>query len=483
MPLQMEQLASASQEQQPSQWLVMATQILALPSSDLASLIQQEAMENPALEVEERAHCLTCGRALQDGWCPECQYRGLAPTAQPESQTTHDEVDPWPETAAPTTEAQSFDAPMYVQAPVSLTEVLTRTLQAELPAEDRPIIEYLVGNLDEHGYLRSTLAEASLALGVALERVERVLAQLQTLDPPGIGARNVRECLLLQLRALEAEGQAQPVALAIVDRFLNDLSRGNYIQIAHQLGLTRRQVEEAHAFIQQRLTPFPALGYLEGRTSQEAEEMRLAVPDVIIRRCPEGETPRYEVEVVEQQRFSIRVDPAYHEAYRQLRRQGARSTEEQMQLYQAMARARFFLSSLRQRWQTLEKITWGLIERQAAFLEQGASALTPLTRAELAETLGVHPSTVSRATADKYVLLPNAEVVPFATFFTANLPIKAALQEILEQASQPLSDRRLTELLAAQGIQVARRTVTKYRSELRRHAAFRRPPQTSARAS
>src|SRR5262249_47463288 len=117
---------------------------------------------------------------------------------------------------------------------------------------------------DEHGYLRSHLAEASQLLGVAPERVERVLAQLQTLDPPGIGARTVRECLLLHLRALEAEGQPQSVALAIVDRFLNDLSRGHYMQIAHQLGLTRREVEQAHAFIQRELTPFPAQGYLEG---------------------------------------------------------------------------------------------------------------------------------------------------------------------------------------------------------------------------
>ena len=184
---------------------------------------------------------------------------------------------------------------------------------------------------------------------------------------------------------------------------------------------------------------------------------------------------------MEQQRFSIRVDPAYGEAYRQMRKQHIGSAEDQAQMYHAMARARFFLSSLRQRWQTLEKIAWGLIERQEAFLEQGVSALVPLTRAELATALGVHPSTVSRATLDKYVLLPNAQVVPFATFFTASLPIKAALQEILEQSSKPLSDRRLAELLAAQGIQVARRTVTKYRSELRQPAAFRRAPHSNTR--
>ncbi|HEU5367024.1 MAG TPA: hypothetical protein VFU69_01105, partial [Ktedonobacterales bacterium] len=235
--------------------------------------------------------------------------------------------------------------------------------------------------------------------------------------------------------------------------------------------------------IQSRLTPFPTRSYIEGRTSQELDDLRRAIPDVIIRRRPDGETPRYEIEVVEAQRFSVRVDPAYVAAYRQLGKCGPASTGEREHLYQSMTRARFFLSSLKQRWQTLAKITWGLIERQAAFLEQGDGALIPLTRAELAEALGVHPSTVSRATADKYILLPNAQVVPFATFFTASLPIKAALQDLLDQASKPLSDQRLTELLAAQGIQVARRTVTKYRAELGQPASFRRAAQMKRRAS
>ncbi|HEU5368600.1 MAG TPA: RNA polymerase factor sigma-54 [Ktedonobacterales bacterium] len=484
MPLQMEQLAVFSQEQQPSQWLVMATQVLAVSSSDLMSLVRQEAAENPALEVEEYPHCLTCGQALQGSYCHECVSRGLAAASQPGSQSERDDLAPSPEQApALGNISDAFDASMYVPASVSLAEVLTRALQAELPAEDTPIIEYLVGNLDEHGYLRSSTAEAAQALSVSPEWVERVLAQLQTLDPPGIVARSIRECLLLQLRALEAEGQPQPVARAVVDRFLGELSRGHYSEIARQLGLTRRAVEQAHDFIRQRLTPFPTQGYVEGQTNPELDGLRPVVPDVIIRRRPEGEMPPYEIEVVEAQRFSVRIDPAYVAAYRQLGKHEPMAAGEREQLYQSMTRARFFLSSLKQRWQTLAKITWGLIERQAAFLEQGNGALVPLTRAELAEGLGVHPSTVSRATADKYIMLPNAQVVPFATFFTASLPIKAALQDILEQASKPLSDQRLTELLAAQGIQVARRTVTKYRAELGQPASFRRAAQMKRRAS
>jgi RNA polymerase sigma-54 factor len=475
----MEQLPRAAEVQQPSGWLVMATQLLGLSSSDLAVVIHREASENPALEVEEHPHCLTCGQPLQEGFCPECRFRGRpAEGPRPPAQ---DGLASWPGPASTMgTSDDAFDAPLFTEAPVSLPDLLTRALQAELPAEDGPIIEYLVGSLDAHGYMREPLALAARVLRVPLSQVERVLEQLQTLDPPGIGARDVRECLLLQLRALEADGPPHPVARAVVDRFLDDLGRGHYSQIARQLGLPRRAVEEAHAFIRRHLAPFPALGHLEGRTSRDAEELRPAVPDVIIRRRPPGEMHRYEVEVVEQQRFALRIDPAYVEAYQHARGHGGESAEEQAQLEQAVGRARFFLSSLRQRWHTLEQITWCLIERQGAFLERGNGALAPLTRSEVAELLGVHPSTVGRAVAEKYVRLPTAEVVPFATFFTASLSIKATLQEVLGRASGPLSDRRLAELLAARGIQVARRTVAKYRSELRQPAAFRRLPGDSA---
>lgn len=477
MPLYLEQLAAPSQEQQPSQWLVMATQILAASSPDLKVLIEQEAAENPALELEEHPHCLTCGRALQGPSCQECGSRGLASAASAAS-SLYDDLAPVPGSAsAPGGADDAFDASVYVPTPVSLADILMHALQAELPAADTSIIEYLVGNLDEHGYLRSSVEEAARTLGAAPEQVGRVLSALQSLDPPGIGARNVRECLLLQLRALEAEGHPHPIAYAIVDRFLGELGRGHYAQIARELGLTRRQVEQAHGFIKQHLTPFPAHCALEHQSGAEREEVRPAIPDVIIRRRPAGETPAYEVEVVEEQRFSIKVDPAYIQAYQTLRTQRVGSAEEREQLYHAVARARFFLASLKQRWQTLAKITWGLIQQQPGFLDQGAGALSPLTRAELAATLGVHPSTVSRATADKYVLLPNTEVIPFATFFTASLPIKAVLQEILNQSPQPLSDRRLAELLAARGMPVARRTVAKYRAELGQPAAYRRAAQ------
>jgi RNA polymerase sigma-54 factor len=164
----------------------------------------------------------------------------------------------------------------------------------------------------------------------------------------------------------------------------------------------------------------------------------------------------------------LRINPVYLEAYRQVQSQPDRfQAADRAHLQQQVGYARLLLLSLRKRWQTLGRITQYLVNSQQAFLEQGNAALRPLTRAQVAAALGVHPSTVSRALADKYVLLPNKRVAPFSIFFEANLPIKEALKDILTQETRPLSDQRLTEVLAARGLQVARRTITKYREELR----------------
>ncbi len=476
MPLTLSQVAQTAPAtlHQPSQWLVTATRLLTASSVDLLPLLQQEAANNPALELEVHPICPACGRALKGGQCLECPAR--TPVAQRSQEANSFEA--WEGRSGRSVSGypdEAFSDPgEYLPTSLSLAEYLRQTLCAELPAEAVPIIEYLVGSLDEDGYLRSSVEEAAQLLGVAPAQVEQVLTHLQGHEPAGVGARDVRECLLLQLQALADAGHPQPVAVSIVERFLTKLGQHKYDVIARQLGLTQRQVEQTHAWIQRHLTPFPARSYLEAHLLQKPESLRSLTPDVIISRLPPGEALPYEVVVVEAQRYSLSLSDAYVQAYRHLSGQRMGNSVERGQIHQALTEARCFLSSLERRWDTLARITWALIEQQQAYLEQGIRALQPLTRANLAATLGVHPSTVARATADKYVLLPSAEVVPFATFFTANLPIKEVLREVIAQTSGSLSDRRLAELLAQQGISLARRTVAKYRAELEIGSAFRR---------
>jgi RNA polymerase sigma-54 factor len=352
-------------------------------------------------------------------------------------------------------------------APVNLKDTLMLALQAELPAEAEPIIEYLVGNLDEAGYLRCTVEEAASVLQVDVAQVEQVLIYLQAQEPSGVGARTVRECLLLQLRSLEVEGRCCPYAYKIVDRFLESLAQRKYALIARELGIHRQQVEQVGAFLKQQLTPFPASQYVR-EASGDSSRHDILVPQVVIRRQSSAKGNRYTVEVVEAERFHLQINPVYLEVYREVQGQPDRfQAADRAHLQRHVGYARLLLLSLRKRWQTLGRITQYLVDYQQAFLEQGNGALRPLTRAQVAAALGVHPSTVSRASADKYVLLPNKRVAPFSIFFEANLPIKEVLKEVLAQETKPLSDQRLTEVMAARGHQVARRTLAKYRAELR----------------
>jgi RNA polymerase sigma-54 factor len=477
MSLTMSQVAQVAPAplHQPSQWLVTATRLLNASSVDLLPLLQQEAARNPALELEVHPICPTCGRVLAGGQCIECPART---SVADRFQEANHSFEAWEGRSGQSVSGSSdeifSDLAHYVPSSLSLAEYLRQALCAELPAEAVPIIEYLVGSLDEDGYLHSSVEEAAYLLGVAPAQVEQVLTHLQGHEPAGIGARDVRECLLLQLQALAEAGHPQPAAVSIVERFLTQLGQHKYNVIARQLGLTQRQVEQTHIWIQHHLTPFPARSYLEAHLLQRPESLRPLTPDVIIRRLPPGEALPYEVVVVEAQRYSLSLSDAYVQAYRHLSEQRLGTSTERGQIHQALTEARCFLNSLKRRWDTLARITWALIEQQQAYLEQGIRALQPLTRADLAATLGVHPSTVARATADKYVLLPSAEVVPFATFFTANLPVKEVLREVIAQTSGSLSDRRLAELLEQRGISLARRTVTKYRAELEIGSAFRR---------
>lgn len=463
MNMTLSQQAISAQVQQTQLWLVTANRLLVVSSDELHTLLQEEVASNPALELEERAICPTCGRALQGPRCMQCP--------PPPLTASLGAADPLviegyclPATARG---PEEWDSLAQFATPVEFKDTLMLALQAELPAEDGAIIEYLVGNLDEDGYLRCTVEETASVLQVGVAQVERVLTHLQAQEPSGVGARTVRECLLLQLQALEAEGRGHPCAYEIVDRFLNELAQRKYALIARELGIRRQQVEQVGAFLKQELSPFPARRYIQD-TGGAGSGRDTLVPQVIIRRQSTAKGNRYTVEVVEAERFHLHINPVYLEVYREVQGQpNCVRAADRAHLQRQVGYARLFLLSLHKRWQTLGRITQYLVDYQQAFLEQGNGALRPLSRAQVATALGVHPSTVSRAMTDKFVQLPNARVVPFRIFFEANLPIKEALKDILTQETTPLSDQRLTEVLAARGHQVARRTLTKYRAELR----------------
>jgi RNA polymerase sigma-54 factor len=212
--------------------------------------------------------------------------------------------------------------------------------------------------------------------------------------------------------------------------------------------------------MRQHLRPFPLERASDGGSSADTSYL---MPDVIIRE----EHDRLVAEVVESRRFYLRLSPLYQELSQATARSHQDiSTEEREHLSTFVSRARLFLTNLRQRRETIRRIAEYLIERQEQFLRHGVRHLEPLTRAEVAAAIGVHESTVSRATANKYVQIPNKEIVPFSHFFTASLSVKDVIQELISNEATPLTDQDIVEILRKRGFDVARRTVTKYRGQL-----------------
>jgi RNA polymerase sigma-54 factor len=308
---------------------------------------------------------------------------------------------------------------------------------------------------------------------VSVRRVEAVLEALQSLDPPGIGARDLRECLLIQLAAFEERGEAPPLARRIVDEHLRAMGEHHFAEIARELGTTMTQVKHAWRFIKSNLNPYPAHAFEYADVpdlglSLASDRSTIVRPDVVIRETPQG----FEAEVIEQRRFRFRVDGMYSSLYRQSHgsaaRHGSLSDRERQHIREYASRARFFIECMRQRWDTLSTIADALIVIQHDFLKDGVRHLKPLTRGELAAAVGLHESTVSRATAHKYVLLPSGRTIPFDDFFDGSLAAKDLLHELIatENPARPLSDEELAVRLNARGLAVARRTVAKYREAL-----------------
>ncbi len=458
--------------------LITSSAILQLSLDELERAVSSEQVENPALEVDEHPICHFCGTRMYGQKCSTCgQSAQLTLTAREVSNNYEIPVDPLGSTHhqlydfdnygfAEIDRDDEFDMLASIPTGETLVEILLRQLEALVPPEDQPVAEQLVGNLNERGYLEISLDEIVVHLQVPIERVEYVLNQLQTLEPLGIGARNLRECLLIQLEALSEQETPHPLAFTLIDCYLERLGRSQFAEIARELKVPEQEVRQAGLYIRSSLYPFPAHTYREN--SQLPSYTRLGSdttyvrPDVIIRK---GETG-FEVELIEEKRyhFSISTDAAGSASSMS----GGGNAEVERYIHQHSDRARFFIDCIQRRWRTLKRVAELVADYQREFLERGVRYMRPLTRAEVATRLNLDEGTVSRATANKYALLPNGRLIPMSDFFDSSLSLKDVLRELiaLEEPRRRLSDEELARLMQARGMPMARRTVTKYREEM-----------------
>ena len=338
---------------------------------------------------------------------------------------------------------------------------------------DRAIAEAIIDSLDERGYLACDLEDIRAAvqpLGLKPDdplfpeddEIEAVLHLLQHFDPPGVAARSLAECLTLQLNLLDDATPWRRQALLLVNQHLGLLEGRDYDGLRRKLGLAEEQLAEVMRLIR-GLNPHP--GELVSDTTPD-----YVVPDVVVSRRGK----RWLVELNPESMPRVRVNDTYAGLIRHARRE-----EDSSYLKAQLQEARWFLKSLQSRNETLLKVATRIVEVQQGFFEYGDEAMKPLVLAEIAEAVGMHESTISRVTNQKYMLTPRG-VFELKYFFSSHVgtdgggecsstAIRAIIRKLVaaEDARKPLSDSKLADLLNEQGIQVARRTVAKYREAMR----------------
>src|ERR671919_442702 len=438
--------------------------ILQTPLLELRNLVQQEMETNPVLEElpdESRTDERDAAEPSADNNFKE-EFKKLV---------TLDEEwrDYMAQSASYNSEGfrnsqETQDKRQFFFDSIAVQETLQQHLVAQLnqttlKADDRKAAELIVGNIDDDGFLQSTPEEMALSSGVPKEDFEKMLGLIQGFYPPGVGARDLRECLLIQL---QREGRENSLEYRIVSAHMEDLGKRRFPEIARRMDISVEEVQRATNRIA-RLNPRPGQVFA-------AAPQNYVLPDVTVEKV-DGD---YQVILNNEQIPHLRIS----NIYKDIIAQGNNGAEVKDYIRDKIRSGKFLIRSIHQRQQTISNIAHQIVSRQRDFFEHGPSHLKPMTMGEIADAVGVHETTVSRAVSGKYMATPQG-IFEMKYFFTSgyqtatgqsmsNTSVKEAVLDLVkhEDGNAPLSDHEIVEILSERGIPIARRTVAKYRTEL-----------------
>ena len=430
--------------------LRQAIAILQMSSLELSEYIQQEMAENPVLELREEGDSPEGDTvdAVEDDTAPEVEWweyfldrSDLGYIGGQEPKSHYEQY----KAAAP-----SLHEHLLFQMHIALNQ-----------EEDQRIGAFLIGSIDDNGYLRISLEEAAASLGVSIARVAEVLKVIQGFEPYGVGARDLTECLLIQLTQTN---RLYPQVERIVRNYLGDLAQGRLAKIAATLKMNVVEVQDIADLIK-TLDPKP------GRQYGSGGDVRYLIPDVTVEKVND----EYVIIVNDGNSPRLMISPMYREMMRQ---PGVFNSETRKYIEDRINSAHWLIKSIEQRRLTLYNTTKCLVEAQRDFLEKGIKHMKPLNLKQIADQVGVHESTISRVTNNKYIQTPQG-VFELKYFFCSGLEsrhgeryssrsIKRVLKELIieEDARNPSSDQQIADKLRSRGIKISRRTVAKYRMEL-----------------
>jgi RNA polymerase sigma-54 factor len=475
MALELRQQLKLTQKLVMTPQLRQAIKLLQLNRLDLTQALQAEVEQNPALEMENSSDSL-----------PEEKDYGLSTTTEPgrtiEEGRITEPVAPsdtmpetnWEEYAnnfdsnfSFSRETPAADAPSqfdFISEKPGLSAYLQWQLaHCELDEGERERALFIVGNLNRYGFLETTIEEMIESLNCSYDEADYILETIQDLDPPGIAARNVSESLKLQLERLDCKDSLPTI---IVTEHLGLLETRNYKMLTRLTGRKRADIIEAIDFITTNLTPFPGLPYAQEATNY-------IVPDVYVHkidgeyiiRLNDDDLPRLKISSYYQEMLQSGPDPAMKES--------------KTYIADKVKSAEWFIKSIHQRQRTIYRVMESILNFQQDFFERGSAYLKPLILRDVAEDIGMHESTISRVTSNKYTHTPQG-IFELKFFFSTAIPrdgqealasesIKTRIRQMVqaEDKSKPFSDSALAGKLADTGIKIARRTVAKYREQMK----------------
>jgi RNA polymerase sigma-54 factor len=480
-----------------TQSMVLAPQLqqslalLQAPTLELKALVEQELQQNPVLEEDLSPDLELPDKPAEDQG--ETSDVTATPDPSERADDAPDDADPEKNPDAPADDFQAeFDKLVQLDqewrdhfsqagssvrqstedeerrqfmfdsltAETSLAEFLMEeTRESNLTEGQRAIAELIIGNIDDYGYLKATVEEISVANNLPAEKISEVLKTIQTFDPPGVGARDLRECLMLQL---ERAGKTDLIEYRIVRDFMEALGKRRIPEIARGTGCDVEDVQAALGRIG-RLEPRPGRAFLP-------EMDQYILPEVFVQKAGDD----FIVTTNDEQIPHLRIS----NIYKDLMTAGENNAEVKNYIREKIRAGKFLIKSLHQRQTTILNIGKEIVKRQREFMGKGIAHLKPMTMAQIAEVVGVHETTVSRAVSGKYMQTPQG-VFEMKFFFTAglhssgggdvsNASVKDMIAEIFkaEDSARPLSDQEVVKMLGEKGISIARRTVAKYRDEL-----------------
>jgi RNA polymerase sigma-54 factor len=461
--------------QRPEQRLVMtpklqqAIKLLQVPALELQQILKQELIVNPMLEEVEDGE-----DEAEDGSAEETAEEPAETEDEGELKTSEDTID-WDRylkdgfemgTRASGEAEELEEYQDRVAAPrATLQEYLLSQLRmATASEEEKRVGEFIIGSLDSDGFLRISIAEIAGLLAVDETEAAKAVALIKTFDPPGVGAQSLRESLLIQL---EGAGLADSLAATLVREHLEDLLQRRYPEISRKVRKTVREVQAAGEVIA-KLDPRPGARYC-------SDEPRYIVPDLVVDEVED----RYVVQLNDRNVPRLRIN----RAYRDILADKGGSKQDHDYVVEKLNSARWLIKTIDQRRRTMVRVMEAILEVQRDYFEKGVGHLVPLTLQQIAERVGMHESTVSRVTSNKYVQTPRG-VFELKYFFSTGLrtedgdvasskKIKAKIADLIENEDKdrPLSDQEIGEILKNEGFYVARRTVAKYRDQIGQFSA------------